>query len=188
MIDLSDCKTFDARYKKLTTKYPEEAMHEICTVIAQGGSLITLCQAWRVHYGRVVSWCRADRDRSIRYTEATNDRVEWAKESVLFELRKIALSDVRSLFNKDGDYLPPDKWPQEVSTMIKSVEMNEDGDIKKIQLWNKEKCLELLGKNMSLFIDKVEHSGKVTLEDIISESFEETDDKEISQSKQEKSD
>ena len=48
-----------------------------------------------------------------------------------------------------------------------------NGYIKKIKFWDKPRALELLGKNQKLFTEKVEHSGSVTLEQLVAGSHEE---------------
>lgn len=110
------------------------------------------------------------------------DRLQAArvdKDLVLGELVRIAKSDVRKLFDDNGGLLPPSQWPDDMAGAVASVEVDEIfqgygedrehiGYTKKVKLWKKEKALELLGKNLSLFIEKVEVSGKISLEDLIS--------------------
>jgi hypothetical protein len=42
------------------------------------------------------------------------------------------------------------------------------GEIKKFKLYDRLKALELRGKQLGMFIQKVEHSGKVSLEELVS--------------------
>jgi len=110
------------------------------------------------------------------------DRLQAArvdKDLVLGELVRIAKSDVRKLFDDNGGLLPPSQWPDDMAGAVASVEVDEIfqgygedrehiGYTKKVKLWKKEKALELLGKNLSLFVERVEVSGKISLEDLIS--------------------
>jgi len=169
-ISFDGCKTEREREDCLMKKYPEEFMEQVCMSISHGGSLIELCKAWRVKFGRMLNWIRLDDDRSIRYNDALNSRNDWAKERILIELKRIGTSQINSIYDDDGEILPIKEWPDEVSSIVKSVEFDE-GEIKKIAFWNKEKCLELLGKTIQMFIDRVEHTGKVTLEDVIADSI-----------------
>jgi hypothetical protein len=41
------------------------------------------------------------------------------------------------------------------------------GLVKKIRLADRIRCLELLGRYQKLFTDRVEHTGKVTLENLV---------------------
>ena len=110
-----------------------------------------------------------------------DDRLQAArvdKDLVLSELVKIAKADVRKIFNENGGILHPSEWPDDIAGAVASIEVDEiwdgvgrdkfqSGETKKIKFWKKEKALELLGKNLSLFVDKVEVSGKLTLEDLV---------------------
>jgi len=162
----------------------EQTMDVLCTHVSNGGSLIELCKAWGVTYGSVASWLRKDRKRSVRWVDAQNDRAEWGKERILLELKRIGMADIRLIFNKEGGIKPVSEWPDEVGAFISSIEVSEEyegtgsdkvqsGWNKKVKMWNKEKALELLGKNLHLFLDRVEHSGNITLEGLISKSLEE---------------
>lgn len=103
-------------------------------------------------------------------------------ETVLSELLKIATSDIRCLFDEKGAILKPDLWPDNIARCVSSIQVEEleeyiDGQktfvgyTKKIKLWDKNRALEKLAKHLGLLIDKIEHSGKVTLEDLVTKSF-----------------
>lgn len=105
-------------------------------------------------------------------------RVEVNADTILRELLKLALSDLRKLFDDKGQLLPPDQWPDDAAVAVASVEVEElfdgygeerhqIGFTKKVKFWDKPRALELLGKHLKLFTDRVEHSGKVTLEELV---------------------
>ena len=156
----------------------DETMHTICAHVAQGGSLITLCETWKVIYGHMFAWIASNKDRNRMYVDAQNARVEWSREAILVELRKIGMFDMRMVFDEDGEVLNPKDWPKEVASVVQHIDIIERfdkegglaGKTYKVKLWNKEKALELLGKNLSMFIDQVNHSGNLTLEDIVAGS------------------
>lgn len=162
-------------------------MDTICAHLAEGGTLITLAEAWDIPFGWISAWISADKDRGARYKAALNDRSEWVKEMLLHELRRVGFMDLRKLFDEDGKLKRPADWPAEVAHAISSVEVDElfegrgndrksIGETKKIKLWDKIKSLELLGKNLTLFTEKVEHSGKITLEDLVAGSYDKNDE------------
>ncbi len=153
------------------------AMDTVCGHVANGGSVVTLCGVWNVRYSDVMRWIREDKDRSERYDNALEDRKDWSKELILRELRRIASSDMRKIFAKDGSLLPVDQWPEDMARAVQSVEVDElfegvgrereqVGVTKKIKFWDKIKALELAGKNLAIFTDKIEH-GASTLDAII---------------------
>lgn len=177
--------TLDSRAKDLIDK-GEETFKTICVHVASGGSLIDLCEMWAVRYGDMIAWIRSDKEMSRRYSDAMNDRGEWAKERILLELKRIGMADIRKIYNEDGSLKAVHEWPSEVAGFVASIETVEEfegsgkdkeqvGWNKKVKLWNKERALELLGKNLHLFIEKVEHSGKLTLEDLVNATREDDD-------------
>ncbi len=72
----------------------------------------------------------------------------------------------------------PKDWPDRIAKSVTSVKVREEfldgakiGEIKELRLACKLKASELIGKNLSLFVDRVEHSGKITLEDLVAASY-----------------
>lgn len=152
-------------------KSDPRTMDLVCSHVAAGGSLVELCEVWDVSYGRFMTWLREDRERSRRYVDAQNDRGEWFKDKVLLELRKISEFDFRDVLDANGQPLPIKSLPKNISSCIKSVKETKYGT--NIEGWDKLRSLELIGKNLSMFIEKIEVSGKLTLEDLVTQSREE---------------
>jgi hypothetical protein len=184
-MDLKQIKSMREREEKLFLD-EETTMEVICANVASGGSLTKLCKTWDIRFWSVMKWIREDKDRSKRYDDSIRDRGEWAKETLLMELQAIALSDIRQIYNDDGSLKDVSEWPDEVASVVSSLETVEEfqgkgkdkesiGYNKKLKLWNKEKALELLGKYHDLFMDRLHHSGAITLEDLVTQSREEED-------------
>lgn len=155
-----------------------ELMNRIFIHVASGGSLIEMCRAWEVRYADIMLHINSDKDRMSYYNDALNARNEWFKEAVLLEFRLIGMSDIRKLYDEDGKLLPVSEWPEEVAKFVSSIEQVEEfegkgrdkeqiGWVKKVKLWNKEKALEMIGKNLSMFTEVHNHTGRITLEDIV---------------------
>jgi phage terminase small subunit len=109
-------------------------------------------------------------DRSKR-TEITQDRV-------LLEIARLAFNDPRKAFDEDGNLLPVKQWPDDVAAAISSIKVTEqridnDGDeiiasqIKEIKFWDKGKQIELAGKHLAMFTEKLNVSGKLSLEEML---------------------
>lgn len=115
-------------------------------------------------------------------TEKLEKKLSRTSEDILEELARLGFSDVTAIFNDDGTLKHPKDMPVEVRRAIKSIEFEElwegnksdtkDGEDKgrfvigrivKVVLHSKERGLELLGKNLKLFTDKVELSGNVSI-------------------------
>jgi phage terminase small subunit len=120
-----------------------------------------------------------------RITELNNKKLKTVKvdaETILSELLKLATSDIRKLFNENGGLLPPSQWPDDIAPAVASIQVDElfdydkgekyqVGVTKKVKLWDKNAALDKLAKHLGLLIEKVELSGKVTLEDLVNGSF-----------------
>jgi hypothetical protein len=151
----------------------EQTVKEITSHVAAGGSATDLAKAWGVNYGTLMYYLRKDPSASQALELAFEDRNEWVKEEILNELKAICNADPRKVFDKLGDVLPPNEWPDEVAKFIKAftVTVDQEGNTTyKFQMWDKLKAIDMVGKHLGLFVDRVHHSGTLTLEDVISES------------------
>ncbi len=98
------------------------------------------------------------------------DRTKIKADRVLNEIGKLAFSDIRKIFDADGKLLPAHMLPDEIAASIASIEVVtniipgtkpvEVEYTSKIKFWDKRGSLELLGKHLKLFTEKVEHTGK----------------------------
>lgn len=152
-----------------------DLMDTICTHIASGGTLIGLTEVWDIPFGWVSSWLHREPDRSRQYLMALDGRSEWAKQKILSELEALGLSDISGILNGDGTVKELSQWPTGVSKTIASVEISEIfegtgrdkrvvGHTKRVKFWDKTKSLELLGKNLLLFNDKLDVSITQTID------------------------
>jgi len=91
-------------------------------------------------------------------------------DEVINELKKIAFLDIRGAFTEQGMLRDLSDIPEDVAHAIGGIEVNElyegsggerekIGYTKKIKLSDKVRSLELLGKHLKLFTERVEHSG-----------------------------
>lgn len=87
-------------------------------------------------------------------------RTQISADQVVFELGKIAFSNVRDLFDENGNLIPIRDLPPHVSAAIAQVdlEIKEDRKTKevtmkvaKVKMWSKPQALELLGRRFNLF-------------------------------------
>ncbi len=123
-------------------------------------------------YGKIVGWVNRDDGRKQLYEQSLQDRNEWTKETILAQLREIAGVDIRKLFDKDGNMLPPNKWDGDVAKAVAGydVTFSEFGDNRKLKMNDKLRALELIGKTMAMVQDKVHHTGELTLAELVAMS------------------
>lgn len=116
-------------------------------------------------------------------------RVRIDADRVLEEVYRIATSDIGQAYGPDGEMLSVPEMPEEFRRTLSGVEVEElfdyerggkkqIGNTRKIKNWDKMKALELLGKHLGIFKEKIEVEGKLTLEQLILQSNEETPENE----------
>lgn len=91
------------------------------------------------------------------------ERVEVKADEVLRELLRLALADVGEAFQADGRLKPIHEMPSDMRRAIsgvEAVETEDGGTLRKVRFWDKTRALEMLGRHLALFTDKLEHSGK----------------------------
>ena len=89
-------------------------------------------------------------------------RREITAERVLDEMAKLAFFDPRRIFDANGNLLPPGQMGDEEAAAIAGLDlrqMQDGSEMKKIKLADKLKSLEMLGRYLRLFTERVEHSG-----------------------------
>lgn len=92
-------------------------------------------------------------------------------ERVLEEMRRLAFSDVRCLFDDKGNLKPIKDLTPEESACIASIEVviknvaagdGQTDTVHKVKTWDKTRTLEMLGKHFALLTERQEL--KITLE------------------------
>ncbi len=111
---------------------------------------------------------------AIREAQAARSaRVEVRADEILLELKRIALADLGEAFDDNGNLKPMKDIPPDVRRAMAGVDVielpgSEDGEagglVKKVKFWDKTKALELLGKHLKLYTDKVEVSGALSIQ------------------------
>jgi phage terminase small subunit len=112
--------------------------------------------------------------------EKTEIDAEW----VLKRLAQDATADVSDLYDENGNLKSVHEWPMAwrtglvagIDTMHTQIGTDAEGKpafvtVRKVKLADRSKLLELLGKHVDIgaFKDRVEHSGKLTLESLIAD-------------------
>lgn len=98
------------------------------------------------------------------------ERTQLTADRVITEVARLGFSDLRKLFDDKGALLPVTAWPEDMAAAVSSVEVDElfegfgenrvqVGYTKKVKLWDKPRALELLGKHLKLWVERVEASG-----------------------------
>lgn len=100
------------------------------------------------------------------------ERTGVTQDMVIKELSKIAFLDIRKLYTEDGLLKNISDMDNDTAGAISSLETLEEyegygdnreriGDTRKVKLLDKTKALELLGKHLGMFKEKVTIDGNV---------------------------
>lgn len=105
------------------------------------------------------------------------ERTQLTADRILAEIMKLAFINPKHLYDDEGNLKPIHELSDDVACAIAAVDVGEtkvalgkEDDsviqtcVKKIKFWDKRASLELLGKHLKLFTDKVEHTGNITIE------------------------
>lgn len=160
-----------------------DTIHRICIHVAEGGSMIDLCKAWAVPYGKMLDWINSDDLRYKQYQGAMTAQMYWAIDRVLKELKHMGTVDISQAYDEHNKLKPLSEIPEEVRRCISGVDTEElfegvgkdremVGYTKKIKIFDKIKALELIGKKFAMFIDrtKVDLEAR-SLEELIADSW-----------------
>ena len=165
----------------------DDLLETICAHVTNGGSLISLAETWGIPWTWITKWLREDKKREESWGIAMAASNDWFIQRITDELKRLGTYDIRDLLYPDGRPRPVDEWPKDVAAAVAGIEVQEThvqrkGDdidtetdvstvIKKIKLESKKGSLELLGKKIGMFPkDRLEVSGRITLEDLVAAS------------------
>lgn len=121
-------------------------------------------------------------ERIQKLKEERSKRTKITADRVLQELAKIGFADIRQLFTSGGHLVSPENLGDEIAGAVSSIEVvtrmsaeqDDNGNqlpesVNKIRLSDKKGSLELLGKHLNLFTDKIEVKHSVNLIDLTGE-------------------
>lgn len=97
-------------------------------------------------------------------------RLDLKADDVLLELLRIARVDLSQAYDRDGNLKPIHEIPEDVRRAIAGIEIDElweghgkdkeqVGITRKVKFWDKVKSLELLGKHLKLWVERIEVDG-----------------------------
>lgn len=155
-----------------------DVMMKIVDHVTTGGSVIELSHLWDVPYRVLIRFLRSDPCRNKLYTQALEDRKEWAIERLLGELRNIACVDMTQILDDNGCLKPTDTWPEDAKQNLKKIIVkeifddkgNKEGELKTVEFHAKLRAIELYGKQLQMFMPDVKSGDGRTLEELLSGS------------------
>ena len=123
---------------------------EVIREVESGGTVLEWCQAEGISYASVWQWVNAHGDRASKLQSAEMSRKGAISDLFIRELRNISDSDIRLLYGDDGQLKNPNKWPEKVGRLVRSISYDKNGEISKVEFWSKISGLQMVGKSLGL--------------------------------------
>lgn len=109
--------------------------------------------------------------------EAREQKTGITAERVLLEIYRCAMTDPAEAFRSDGRLKSIHEMPEGLRRAIASFEIEElfegsgrdrehVGQVKKLKFWDKPRNLEMLGRHLSLFVDRIEVKDDRDMDDL----------------------
>lgn len=141
-----------------------DSLDSLCDFISEGGTLSDYCAKRQIKYRMTLEWLDAEPERREAYDKAIAARQSHLQDKVLDNLHRAASIDPADLYGEDGIL----KHPQEMDELTRHsiTEVSEtfnqrDGtSTTKIKFTPRHQASEVLGRNLGMFRDKVEVTGK----------------------------
>jgi hypothetical protein len=133
--------------------------------VANGGTLVGLAKMYSLRFSDLTKAIRLNPDYQKKYEQALKDRAEWTVEALTEIITQLKNFDVRLLYDENGGMLPPQLWPEEISIAVSGI--TKDG----VKLVDKTKAIDMLGKHIKYFVENINHSGSISLEDLVIGSY-----------------
>jgi phage terminase small subunit len=113
--------------------------------------------------------------------EGRLEKVEVRSDDVLRELKRIAYLDLTHAYKQDGSLKLVHEIPEDTRRALVGIEVDEIWDgygedrtqigvTKKVKFADKIRALELLGKHLELFTEKVKHSADSSFAEMLKEA------------------
>jgi len=152
-------------------------LERICSMVSNGANIVDICEAERIRVDLMMQWLEG-KPRLETWKAAERCWENWARRRIMAEVQRIATLDLRQAYAEDGSLLPVKDIPVEVARAIESIETEElfaghgldrdkVGVVRKVKFTSKLRALELMGKQLAMFVERAEVSHKASLEDIL---------------------
>lgn len=130
--------------------------------------------------------CRLLKDAEVQRLIADGEsraiaRIEVTQDKVLQAVARHAFGRLRDLFRNDK-LLSVSEWSDEAAQLVAGFEVviRPGGDIvHKVKLVDRTRNLELLGRHLKMWTDKVEHSGTVGLAAVDEQTISQLSDEDL---------
>lgn len=143
---------------------------DVCHALACGDSLAKYCKDRSLSFGEVLTWIKGDADRHAKYRMAQELRREWMAQTLCDTILAIARFDPGQVYDSMGQVKPIYDWPPECRAALQSFDFDMRDQTLKVKLIDRLRAMELVGKTLGIFAEKVKVEGEVTLADLVTQA------------------
>lgn len=137
----------------------QSSLADLCDWLSLGNTLSAYTFKHRLHFLTVLEWLKLDDKRYAQYQAALSARTALLQDAVLSNLVDAASVNPRDAFDDDGTPLSPRDMPEALAASIVSYSMSDKGSLN-VRFTSRLAATELLGKQLNMFTDKLEVTGK----------------------------
>lgn len=157
----------------------EFVIDDLCCAITEGETISAFARRAGVKRTDLIAWVSADPARVEKVKKAELEFETMMQEVLAEELSRIASADIRQVYDADGTIKDIRDLPPELVRCIESIDTEERATkggkfyarVRKVRMYDKLRAIELLGKKLSMFVNKVEFGlNRETLEQLVSRS------------------
>lgn len=146
-------------------------LRDICAHVAEGGGVPGWCRQHDVRFADVWTWLVGDERRRALFEAARGARVEHGIEHVNAVIYDLTMVDLADAYDAHGRLRRVQDMPEKLRRALSALELDADGSPVKIKTVDPARAIELLAKLRRMLIEQHEHTGKLTLEDLVGGSM-----------------
>ena len=140
----------------------------LCADLASGMTLTEWCRKSEVNYALAYEWLHSEPARVKAYAVALEARTSSLTDRFVSGVRTVTDADPRRAYSKKGRALSTHELPDDVAMALDGLETtsNDRGEaVTKLRMVPKARALELLGRHLGAFRDKLDVDLKIGLAD-----------------------
>jgi hypothetical protein len=161
-----------------------DLLEDICESMSEGMTLYDFAKKRDLPYGKLHDWIHKDHVRLAQYAVAIEKRNAAIQDRVTSGLLAIAEADMAQMFNADGSVKELSNMPEEARKALAGFERSVDPEGRvttKVRLNPRDRGLELAGKAVGMFRDRLEVTMNVGFADRLKAARVRTGMKEVSE-------
>jgi hypothetical protein len=139
--------------------------------LKMGTSLAEFAAMEDIAYCDLKEWIGVSHDRRDAVAKAIDIGREYLRTVVFDKVKRTALFDPRKAYDESDRLKSLHEMDDETISAVSGIEETVEG--RKLKVLNLSDARKMIGQELGMFQNKVEHSGKLSLEELVSKSMEE---------------